>query len=278
VTLKLHAHLQFSKGLVVAVVLIALAFRLTPTVSAQLAPNYTVGAGNAPPLDGVWHSGQWDDAVELKVAYSNESSLQPAYLRLMHDTLYLYFIYDVPFDTIRAVNATPQLPFMVLVFAGDAKEFSQYDLNDAQLIAEVKSNGETALNIFNGNNPNYQPYLAQAIKDIVIVQAMGSSPHSSKPHRIWEGKIPLQPITMNSPSSSDGLPIIGFNTIVQDALGNAVELQPLSNPYAMTLLKIAPYPVPENLNLITPFLLATVVLSVYAMSRNRKRPKNYGPN
>ena len=120
------------------------------------------------------------------------------------------------------------------------------------------------------NNPNYHPYLGQVIRNVTMAQKLGTSPHSNIPHRIWEGKIPLQPIIMNSPKADDLSPIIGFNTEVQDALGNWAQLQPLSDSYAVTLLKIAPYPVPENLNLIIPLLFVIVILGISAKKRSRR--------
>jgi hypothetical protein len=182
----------------------------------------------------------------------------------------LYFIYDVTFDTTPASNSTPQTPFIVLVFDGNADGFSRYDLNDIELVGQVTPRGLTTLDYEGSNDTNYHPYLAQAISEIYLTQSMGPSPHSSTPHRIWEGKVPLQPLTLNSPKTLGDLsPIIGFNTEVQDALGNWVQLQPLTQTYSVVFLKIAPYPVPENLNLITPFLLAIAILGLYTTKRKR---------
>jgi len=257
------------RAVVLAIALVTL-FLLIPSIAlAQLTPDYTVGTGTAPSIDGVWQPGEWTNAVELPIAYSNVSSIQPAYLRLTHDESWLYFIYDVPFDTTPPSSQTPQTPFIVLVFTGNAGEFNPSDLNDAQIVGEVTSNGEIAVNYVGYNNPNYHPYLGQFIRNVTMAQKLGTSPHSNIPHRIWEGKIPLQPIIMNSPKADDLSPIIGFNTEVQDALGNWAQLEPLSNSYAVTLLKIAPYPVPENVNLIIPLLFAIAILSIYMKKKGK---------
>jgi hypothetical protein len=260
-----------ARAVVLAISLVTLFLLIPSTAFAQLTPNYTVGTGTAPSIDGVWQPGEWSNAVELPVAYSNVSSIQPAYLRLTHDDLWLYFLYDVPFDTTPPSTQT-QLPFIVLVLDGTAKEFSPGDLNDAQIVGEVTSSGGMAIGYVGSNNPNYHPYLGQVIRNVTMAQRLGTSPHSNIPHRIWEGKIPLQPIIMNSPKADDLSPIIGFNTEVQDALGNSAQLQPLSNSYAVTLLKIAPYPVPENVNPIIPLLFAITILGIYAKKRNGRSP------
>jgi hypothetical protein len=255
---------------VLAIAFVILFLFIPSTAFAQLTPNYVVGTGTAPSIDGVWQPGEWTNGVELTIAHTNVSSIQPAYLRLIHDESWLYFIYDVPFDVTQPSNQVSQLPFIVLVLDGRANGFNPSDPNDAEIVSEVTSTGETAVNYVGFNNPNYHSYLGQVIKNVTIVQKLGTSPHSSIPHRIWEGKIPLQPIIMNSPKDpSDLSPIIGFNTEVQDALGNWVQLEPLTQTYSVTLLKIAPYPVPENVNLITSMLFVIAILGIYAIKRKR---------
>jgi len=254
------------------IVTVVLFFLIPSSALAQISPNYVVGTGVVPSIDGVWHTEIWNEAVELPVAYSNITSIQPAYVRLMHDESWLYFIYDVPFDTTKPSTSTSELPFIVLVFDGKAMGFNATDPNDAEIVSEVTSTGQTAVNYVGSNYPNYHPYLGQVINQVTIVQTLGSSPHSSVPHRIWEGKLPLEPIIKNSPKDPDDQsPIIGFNTEVQDALGNWEQLQPLSKTYSIALLEIAPYPVPENLNLITPLLLTISILAAYGIKRNRNR-------
>ena len=245
------------------------------TIRAQTSPIlvYTVGTGTAPVLDGKWHQGDWDDAVEIPVQYSLGDPLPTAYIRLKHDTAWLYFIYDVPFDTTQdeQLPQAPQLPAIVLELDGNAEPFSQYNLNDCRLTGEVTSTGATGVGYGRSNVTNYQPYLVQYLHSINITQSLGPSPHSGTLHRIWEGRIPLYPLTMNAPKAADFSPVIGFNTEVQDALGDAEQLQPLTQTYNIVYLKIAAYPVPENLNLLTPFLLAILILGVYVRKNKRSR-------
>jgi hypothetical protein len=267
--------MQFVKTAVFLGVFIALFLQVPANTHAQTQAIavYTVGTGTAPALDGKWHESDWDDAVELQVQYSLGDPLPPAYIRLKHDTAWLYFIYDVPFDTTQdqALAQAPQLPTIVLEFDGNAEPFSQYNLNDCRLTGQVTSTGTTGVGYGRSNVTSYQPYLVQYLHSINITQSLGPSPHSDTPHRIWEGRIPLYPLIMNAPKAPDFSPVIGFNTEVQDALGNAVQLQPLTQTYSIIFLKIAAYPVPENLNLITPFFLTLIVLTVYAVMRSRRR-------
>lgn len=266
---QLFPKVRAVKTAVVAIAVIALFLRIPVTTHAQATAIYTVGTSTPPTLDGKWEAGEWDNGVELAVAYSLGGPLQPAYLRLMHDTAWLYFIYDVTFDTTQVSEKTPQDPVIVLVLDGTAQPFSPYNLNDCQLTAEVRTNGEMSIGYGGSNETNYHPYLTQYLRQVNVTQSMGPSPHSSTPHRIWEGRIPLEPLIVNAPKAADFSPVIGFNTEVQDALGNAEQLQPLTQTYSIVYLKIAAYPVPENVNLITPFLLAIAVLAIYAHKRNR---------
>ena len=263
------------KTAVFVVVFIALFLQTPATLHAQTSSTlvYTVGTGTAPTLDGKWHQGDWNDAVELSVQYSLGGPLPPAHIRLKHDTAWLYFIYDVPFDTTQdqGLPQAPQLPAIVLEFDGNAEPFSQYNLNDCRLTGEVTPSGTTGVGYGRSNITSYQPYLVQYLHSINMTQSLGPSPHSNTPHRIWEGRIPLYPLTMNAPKAADFSPVIGFNTEVQDALGNAEQLQPLTQTYSIVYLKIAAYPVPENLNLLTPFILAIFILGVYVRRNKRSR-------
>lgn len=265
-----YARIPPARTTVLAIALVTLFLLIPSSAFAQLTPNYTVGTAAGITIDGVWEPGEWTGGVELTIAHSNLTSIPPAYLRLAHDESWLYFIYDVPFDTTQPTQAS-QLPFIALVLDGTAARFTPSDQNDIQLVSEITPSGETAVNYVGYNNPSYHPYLGQYIRNVTIVgQKLGTSPHSNVPHRIWEGRIPLQPIIMNSPKAGDLSPVIGFNTEVQDALGNWEQLQPLSDTYGVTLLKIAPYPVPENLNLVTPLLLVISILGIYTLKRKRK--------
>lgn len=241
-----------------------------PTVTAY--SYYAVGSqSNTPTIDGVWSDGEWDDAGQLtlsNVSKQVNNKIGNAYFRAKHSSDSFNFIIDVPFDDGTQVQKPAQSQTGInLIIDGNDNGLDSNDLNDPFFGANFLGPGGTFEWGFIGDS-----YLKQAASQIKMAQGIGTSPNSNNNHRVYEGSLPLEPMIRNSPKTNDDLlPLIGCDVVANDTYGNAVTL--VSSPNTMSF-KIAPYPVPENLELITPLALATLLLTVYSSRRNRVHKMN----
>lgn len=191
------------------------------------ADAYVVGyQSKAPTIDGVWGDGEWDDANELTIAnVSNKvnDKIGNAYFRAKHDDKLLNWIAAAPFDDGTVIAPYPKDQTTInFNIDGNDDGLDVKDPNDTTFWARVE-NGQASLGYLTTNS-----YLLADPSQIKIVENIGTSPHSDKPHRIWEGSLPLEPMIRNSPKTQDdSSPLINVQIGVGDTYGNYITLTPL---------------------------------------------------
>ena len=241
---------------------------LLPNASSQtsttISNHNSLVAGFAvvkPSIDGVWKTGEWDDANEyyFSYVYSTVYGMAQAYLRCKYDNSSLYWLIDVPSDngsayTSEGKNYTGNLAiFLDLNLDG----LSTSDKADPEFIISSFAN-ETAIS-YSANEPSWSSQVNAA-------QKLGSSPHAVKPHRIYEISMPLQPLLQyGEHSSPDNLPAINIELSVRDSFGNGLGL--VGPPY-LSELDFGARPVPENLEPVIPLALVVLLVGLY---KHRKR-------
>ncbi len=150
-----------------------------------------------------------------------------AYLRCKYDNSSLYLLIDVPSDngsayTSEGKNYTGNLAiFLDLNMDG----LSTSDKADPEFIISSIAN-ETTVS-YSANEPSWS-------SQVIAAQKLGSSPHATKPHRIYEISMPLQPLLQyGEHSSPDNLPAINIELSVRDSFGNGLGL--VGPPYLSEL-------------------------------------------
>lgn len=182
-------------------------FLIVTSMTAMLpltTANGTVPEMLAPPLktvpsilDCIWNvsSGEWDDAPEYVVA----RGVNVSYVRVKHDSDYLYVLVDSPFDVNRAVQFESETGWFAFDTGHDHGSLPQPDdtLFDTEFSApklpchghSVFWRGNGTLFWFEKDTHTAAGYLGECISG--QHHTMAPSPHSSTPHRIDELRIPL---------------------------------------------------------------------------------------
>jgi hypothetical protein len=269
ITLNLARSGFLDTRVTVGACLLFLVSALIAPAGAQYAIDYVVGTTGAPPnIDGHWGSNEWNTAIEIVVNKTSSPTIRAAYLRLEHDDKWLYFIYDAPFDNVAGPFTSKNTPWIWFTFDGNADGYLKTDPNDLIVVARTYGNGTVTFAFLLGD---FDGYLYNARSQISVTENLGTSPNSNVNHRIWEGRVPLGPLTLNSPKMPDGSPVIGFYTIVDDSAGHSVSLLPPSSkdPATVVRLKIAPHPVPENIEPLIPLSIAIFVVGFYSHRKVR---------
>ena len=240
---------------------------LLPNVSSQtyttISNPHRLVAGLAvvkPSIDGVWSTGEWNDANEyyFSYVYSTVYGMAEAYLRCKYDNSSLYLIIDVPSDngsayTSEGKNYTGNLAISLDL---NMDGLSTSDKADPEFIISSLAN-ETMV-YYSANEPSWS-------SQVIAAQKLGSSPHTTKPHRIYEISMPLQPLLQyGEHSSSDNLPAINIALSVRDSFGNGLGL--VGPPY-LSELDFAARPVPENLEPVIPLALVVLLVGLYKHRR-----------
>jgi len=207
-----------------------------------------VGLANVKPsVDGLWKTGEWDDAVESNVSYVSSngnyvpSQISQAFVRLKHDGTNLYGIVDVPTDTGPAINKDASV---IVSFNGP------WTGTDDTVLAASDQNGNITL-----TSPTYTA-------SIYIAQNVGVSPHSDVNHRVWEFELPIKYL-IQQPTKEP--PKIGFQLGVTDWHKNSHWLLPpneqLNGPFAQ--LQFGNTVLPENVSLLLPLMFLMTCLLAY---------------
>jgi hypothetical protein len=262
---------KFTRGLLTWLLILAVVptASLLPNVSGQTSTTisnpHNLVAGLAvvkPSIDGVWRTGEWDDANEyyFSYVYSTVYGIAQAYLRCKYDNSSLYWLIDVPSDngsayTSEGKNYTGNLAiFLDLNMDG----LSTNDKADPEFIISSIAN-ETAIS-YSANEPSWSSQVNAA-------QKLGSSQHANKVHRIYEISMPLQPLLQyGEHSSPDSLPAINVALSVRDSFGNGLGL--VGPPY-LSELDFGARPVPENIEPVIPLALVVLLMGLYTYSRKR---------
>jgi hypothetical protein len=265
--------LKFMSGFFAWLLVLAVlpAAALPPDVGSQVSTTasnpHILVAGLAvvkPTIDGAWRASEWDDANEyyFSYVYSTVYGIAIAYLRCKHDDASLYWLVDVPSDsgsayTSEGKNYTGNLAiFLDLNMDG----LSTSDKADPELIISSFVN-ETAIS-YSANEPSWSSQIKAA-------QKLSSSPHESRPHRIYEISTPLQPLLQyGEHNSQDDLPAISVALSVRDSFGNGLGL--VGPPY-LSELDFGVRPVPESLEPIVPLALSVLLMGLYSHRRRMNR-------
>jgi hypothetical protein len=263
-------NLKFARSFLKWLLILAVvsAASLLPSASSQISTTISsprslvVGiAVVKPSIDGVWKTGEWDDANEyyFSYVYSTVYGIAEAYLRCKYDNSSLYLLIDVPSDngsayTSGGMNYTGNLAiFLDLNMNG----LSTSDKADPEFIIYSISN-ETTVS-YSANEPSWS-------SQVIAAQKLGSSPHAIRPHRIYEISMPLQPLLQyGEHSSPENLPAINIELSVRDSFGNGLGL--VGSPY-LSELDFGARPVPENLEPVIPLVLVVLLVGLY---KHRKR-------
>jgi hypothetical protein len=218
-----------------------------------------------PHIDGVWAVGEWDDANEYRFlsVWHNVNGLGEAYVRCKYDNSSLYWLIDVPSDdgstyTSQGKNYTGNAGiFLDLNMDG----LNTNDKADPEFIMNAYPNGTTISGFF-ANKPSWA-------SEISAVQKLGSSPHSSKAHRVYEVSMPLQPLLQyNKQNLADNLPAINVTLSVADSYGNGIDL--IMAP-SLSVLEFSGKPVPEDIEPLIPLFLALLIIGSYSHKKQTTR-------
>jgi len=172
-----------------------LAALLMLTLLVTILPSATAQSGTtiyAPPLivtptiDGVWSSGEWDDAPESALTGSGGTS----YLRIKYNSSHLFVLIDSPWDNSTASNYDSENSWLAFDTANNHGSNPQTDdwIFDGYYSYEA--------NAWNGTGTGWQtfPYPPGYYSDSSTRDwgpGLQTSPHSTSPHRIDEFKVPL---------------------------------------------------------------------------------------
>jgi hypothetical protein len=153
---------------------------VTPLVHAQSVDCPRSGAPVT--IDGKWDGSEWDDAAELHLVKSSDSSQTgEGFVRVKYDDSYFYAIVD--FVSVSTASGTDGagIQFDTNNDGGNTPKQDDYRFD-----ADYRGQGSMA----QGTGSDFRwglPLLRGALVDASI----SSSPHSSKSHPIYEFRIPL---------------------------------------------------------------------------------------
>ena len=269
--------LKFSRALLTWLLILVVVpiASLMPNASGQTSttvsssPSLVAGLAIVKPkIDGVWSPGEWDDANEyyFSYVYSTVYGMAEAYLRCKYDDSSLYLLVDVPSDNgstfmSEGKNYTANLAISLDL---NMDGLSTSDKADPEFI--IYSNANVTTVTFSANEPSWS-------SQIIVAQKLGSSPHESKPHRIYEISMPLQSLLeYGEHSYPDNLPDINIALSVRDSFGNGLGL--VGPPY-LSELDFGARPVPENIEPLLPLALVALIVGFYK-HRKRRTPTNGG--
>ena len=194
---------QVSKAKCLLALLIAFAFFI-PLAHAQVVD--CPRSGIPVTMDGKWDGREWDDAVEVSLVRWSGYSSGTAFLRAKYDRTYFFTIIDVT----SATTAT-----------GDDGASITFDTNnDGGVKPRVD---DYTFNIFYGGPPSMAQgngkafvYAASVPKGVLANASIGSSPHSSKSHPMYEFRIPLSLFPKISTIRFAASTWYGWNVNLQD--------------------------------------------------------------
>jgi len=182
-----HFRKDIFASLMVTLLILTFLMAMLPSAAAQAEP-----AMYAPPLtvtstiDGIWSSGEWDDAPEYWITGSGGTS----YVRVKHDSSNLFVLIDSPWDNSTASNYDSENSWLAFDTANNHGSNPQTDdwLFDGWYSYEA--------NAWNGTGTGWQtfPYPPGYYSDSSTRDwgpGLQTSPHSASPHRIDEFKVPL---------------------------------------------------------------------------------------
>jgi hypothetical protein len=250
--------------LVLTIILLMLGLQPVNSQATTTSSGVHVVAGVAvvkPSIDGVWEKGEWDDANEYRFStvFYQVNGLGDAYIRCKHDNSSLYCLIDVPSDNGTAYarggqNSTGQLAWG---FARDINGSGRIDPADFGFT--ITGSGNSTLLKFLYNEPTWS-------SQIKVAEQLGVSPHSSKPHRVYEISMPFGPLFQYN-DLADNLPAVYVDLSVTDSYGNSLALS--GSPY-LSVLELGAMPVPEYIEPLIPLALASLTL-VFCLHRKEVR-------
>jgi len=183
-----------------------LATLLMLTLLVTILPSATAQSGTtiyAPPLivtptiDGVWSSGEWDDAPESAATGPGGTS----YLRIKYNSTHVFVLIDSPWDT---TNASVYDSENCWVAFDTAHNYGSAPQTDDWLFDNPHSSKQVDAEAWNGTGtdwsaPTFEPNATDYYAEGCTRVPWGGggigpqpSPHSSTPHRIDEIMMPLQ--------------------------------------------------------------------------------------
>lgn len=232
-----------------------------PIVNSQTGLTTTSGgvhivAGVAvvkPRVDGVWQTGEWDDANEYRFSsvYYEVNGIGEAYVRCKHDNSSLYWLIDVPSDSGATYAKGGQNNPGTLAFEFDRDMDGVSNIDPADLGFTVTPSGNNTLLDFLFNKPAWS-------SQIYATQQLGVSPHSNKVHRVYEISMPFEPLLQyNKHSLTDNLPVVNVDVTVTDGYGNGLDL---SGPPYLSVLEFGVMPIPESIEPLVPLAFAILML------------------
>jgi hypothetical protein len=224
-----------------------------PAANSQLTGVHIVASTAVvkPSIDGLWQTGEWDDANEYQYSYAyfQVNLSAEAYVRCKHDNASLYWLIDVPSDngSVYVKGEQKWTGTAAFSFDTDMDGISQIDPADLGFVTTTSGNG-TSLN-FLYNKPTWSSQINAA-------QQLGVSPHSSKLHRVYEISMPFESLLQYN-ARVDNLPAIYVDLTVTDSYGNGLDL---SWPPHISVLEFGAIPIPENIEPLIPLVLAILTL------------------
>jgi hypothetical protein len=200
----------------------------SPIVNGQASPitssNSILIASLAsvkPRIDGFWRTGEWNGTDEYRLSSPSHdvNGKGEVYARFKYDESLLYTLVDVPSDdgSILPTNQSGQLYFAL-------------DLNMNGLTTDRLSDVDVLVNTYYNVTTNVSGCLFSEpswFSEINATQRLGVSPHSGKPHRIYEISLPLQKVFQYGLLSyPENQPAIYVYINVSDSHGNDLMLLP----------------------------------------------------
>lgn len=241
--------------LVLAIILLMLRLQPVNSQATTTSSSVHVVAGVAvvkPVIDGIWEKGEWDDANEYRFStiFYEVNGLSEAYLRCKHDNSSLYCLVDVPSDNGTTYarggqNLTGQLAWGFARYINGSGRIDPADFGFA-----ITTSGTSTVLKFLYNQPTWS-------SQINVAQQLGVSPHSSKPHRVYEISMLFQPLLQYN-DLADNLPAVYVDLTVTDSYGNGLALS--GSPYLSVLEFAGVMPVPENIGPVIPLALTFLTL------------------
>jgi hypothetical protein len=231
------------------------------------AGRITIGpAVVTPTIDGVWQSGEWDDATELKLSlYQTSTPNGEAYLRFKYDSSKFYGLVDVPSDDGSTFTQNGK------TYHGAAA--IGFGTDDQQI--DLTTNDPDGFTFSIGYDPNgkfgvYNLKNAQnLLNDVEAAAELGASPHSTNPHRIWEYSIKIGDVVRSfTPKDTDGSPLVRFFSFVSDSSNNLLNIR--GEATGNVELKFGPTSLPEEISPALPLALTSAVLYLFARSASRR--------
>jgi hypothetical protein len=185
---------------------------------ATATPDITASPLKVPvTVDGVWSSGEWDDALQ----YSMSGTGGTSYIRVKHDYNYLYVVVDSPWDTIGSTAyyfENTWLAFDTSNNNGGAPQTDDYLVHPSTSFGSLGWKGTGTV------------WASNSGMSILAVQAgddytpLTTSPNSGTSHRLDEMRIPLTYV--GSLDSTVGV----YAMIVDDSTNTTSAIVPGGDP------------------------------------------------